>query len=162
MEMNITPPEIQAILLHQRDIARSLLEVLTQEYTALSGNDLQGIETNLAAKQRLVEQLEELSLTVLSAASPNSPGNQAGIVRFLKQKDPQGIWDLEKLWQQLDKLLSQCRLKNNTNGKIISLNHRHVQQALEILRSGGQGSQTCYTSTGTSQSPISSRSLGKV
>lgn len=161
MKSTISPQEVLSILQQQCHIAHKLLQVLTQEFTALSGNDLQGFETTLAAKQQFMEQLEELSQDFLAAARQHSTGKKDGIAILLRHKDPQGTWGLEPLWQQVDKLLSQCRQKNSINGKIIFLNHRRVQQALEILCQGGQGSQACYSPTGAGQSPVSSRILGK-
>jgi len=162
MESTISSQDVRNMLQQQCDIGHKLLEALTQEFAALSGNDLQGLETSIAAKQRLMDKLEELSHDIVAMVSqyPTTPKESMAI--FLKRKDPQGAWGLEALWGQVEKLLSQCRQKNATNGKIISLNHRHIQQALEILRHGDQGSQTCYGPTGTGQAPAPSRILGKV
>ena len=162
MESSISSQDLRNILQQQCDIGHKLLRALTQEFAALSGNDLQGLETSIAAKQQLMNKLEELSLKIVAVASQYSSTPKESMAIFLKRKDPQGAWGLESLWCQLEKLLSQCRQKNATNGKIISLNHRHIQQALEILRHGDQGSQTCYGPTGTGQAPAPSRILGKV
>ena len=162
MESTISSQDVRKILQQQCDIGHKLLQALTQEFAALSGNDLQGLETSVAAKQKLMNKLEELSLNIVAMASQHSTTPKKGMELFLKRKDPQGAWGLESLWCQVEKLLSQCRQMNATNGKIISLNHRHIQQALEILRHGDQGSQTCYGPTGTGQAPAPSRILGKV
>lgn len=162
MNSIITAQGLRELLQQQRDIASQLLQVLSQEFAALSGNDLQELETTLAAKQELMQQLEERSRNFLAWANQAAAGNKKLINKFLKDKDPQGTWELTALWRQVDELLSQCRHKNSTNGKIISLSHRHVQQALEILRCGGQDSQPCYSPTGAGQSSAASRILGKV
>ena len=162
MEPNVSPKEIRDIFIQQRDIAHSLGQLLTQEHTAISGKNLQGIESTLAAKQQLMEGLEAFSRELLARISQYSPDKKVGVVVFLRRLDPQGTWGLESLWQQINELLSQCRQKNSTNGKIISLNHRHIQQALEILRGEVQNPQACYSSTGTHQAPVSSRILGKI
>ena len=162
MESTISSQDVCSIFQQQCDIANQLLQALTQEFIALSGNDLQGLETSIAAKQHLMNKLEELSHNIVAMASQYSTTPKEGMAIFLKRKDPQGTWGLEGLWCQVEKLLSQCRQKNATNGKIISLNHRHIQQALEILRHGDQGSQACYSPTGAGQAPAPSRILGKV
>ena len=162
MVSTMHPQEIHSILEQQQEISQELLQLLTQEFSALSGNDLQAIETTLAAKQLLMERLDEISREFLAVASLHAPDKKDGIAIFLRHEDPQGSWGLVPLWQQIDKLLSQCHQKNSINGKIISLNQRHNQQALEILRHGGQESQACYSSTGACQSSASSRILGKV
>ena len=162
MESTITSQDVHSVLQQQCDIAQKLLQALMQEFTALSGNDLQGLETSIAAKQQLMDKLEGLSQKIVAMASQYSTTPKEGMAIFLRRKDPQGTWDLEGLWRQVEELLSQCRQKNATNGKIISLNYRHIQQALEILRHGDQGSQACYSPTGAGQAPAPSRILGKV
>ena len=156
------PQEIRDILVQQREIARSLIHLLDREFAALSGNDLQGIEKTLADKQQVMDRLEGLSRELMAKTKQDSPGKRDRIVTILRHLDPRQTWGLETLWQQTSELISQCRHKNGTNGKIISLNHRHIQQALEILRHGGQSSQACYSPAGTRQTPVSSRILGKV
>ena len=160
--MSASPQQIHGLLRQQRDTAHKLLQTLNQEHTGLSGNDLQGIETILAAKEQCMGRLEQLSQDFLAITPRHSPEQKDAIAAFLRSRDPQGAWGLEPLWRQIEKLLSQCRQKNNLNGKVISLSRRHVQQALTILLHGGQGSEPCYSPTGVSQPAASSRILGKV
>jgi len=156
------PHNIRNILLQEHDTACKLLEILTQEHTALIGNDLQGLETILTAKQQRMTRLENISRDFLAFMREDTTVTMAGITDFLRQRDPQGTLELVSLWQQVKKLLSQCRQKNSVNGKIISLNHRHIQGALSILRHGEQSLGPCYSPSGASQTTVSSRILGKV
>ena len=162
MHSTISPQEIRSLLEQQYDIACKLKLILNQEFTQLSDNDLLGLETSLAAKQKIVDMLEAISWNFLSAVQQYSPDTKDGIAKFLRHKDPENKFGLEALWQQIEELLSECRLKNSTNGKIIYLNHRKVQRALEILRTGGQNSETSYDLSGANQSSTPSRILGKV
>ena len=162
MASDVSPNEIRDILVQQRDITHSLDRLLDQEFAALSGNNLQDIEAILAAKQQLMERLEQLSRELLASTSQYSLGTKGDVAVFLRHLDPHETWGLDSLWQRIYELLSQCHQKNSTNGKIISLNHRHIQQALEILRGEGQNPQACYSSTGTHQASVSSRILGKI
>lgn len=162
MNSIITAQELKDILQLQRDIAYQLLQTLSQEFAALSGNNLQELETTLSAKRELIRQIEERSQDFLAWVDQTAGGDKKLIYKYLRDKDPQGTWGLAALWRQVDELLSQCRHQNSTNGKTVSLSQRHVRQALEILRSGGQDPQSCYNPTGTSRFPVSSRILGKV
>ena len=146
----------------QLEISQGLLRILDEEFEALSGNDLPRFETILAAKQNVMDRLETCSLVLLNLASQQDPNKSINLGKFLKQADPEGIWGLAPIWQQLAKLLADCRRKNSINGKIIALNHRHFQKALEILRHGGHNPQVCYGPAGMSQSASSPRFLGKV
>jgi len=162
MNVAISPEIIRGELQQQYDVANMLLRILEQEYIALSGNDLHSLETFLAGKQHCMEKLENISQAFLAKTVQFSLDQKPGIGAFLAQCDPQSKWNLESLWQQVEQSISQCRQKNNINGKIISLNYRHTQRALAILRHGGQVSESCYTPSGTSQPANSSRILGKV
>jgi flagellar biosynthesis/type III secretory pathway chaperone len=107
-------------------------------------------------------QFENISQDLLAKVARSSVDQKTNICTFLSQYDPQSEWNLVSLWQQVEHLISNCRKKNNINGKIISLQFRHTQQALTILRHGEQGSESCYTPSGTRMPTISSRILGKV
>ena len=162
MHATISPQEIRSLLEQQYDIAYRLKSILNQEFTQLSDNDLPGLETTLAAKQKMVDMLEAISRNFLVAVHQHSSDTKDGIANFLRHNDPEKKFGLEALWLQIEELLSECRLKNSTNGKIIYLNHRQVQRALDILRTGGQSSETSYDLSGTNQSSAPSRILGKV
>lgn len=160
--MTNSPQQLRGLLEQQRDASRKLLQILIQEHAILSGNDLQELETILAAKQQHMAQLEALSQEYLELTRRLSPDHKGGIAASLRHCDPQGAWGLESLWRDVEDLLSQCRDKNNTNGKIIALSHRHIQQALAILRNGEPGGEPCYNPTGNRPSVANSRTLGKV
>lgn len=160
--MTQAPQQLHDLLQRQRDTARQLWQILDREHTALTGNDLQGLETILAAKQECMARLEAASREYLALSRRQSPSPEAGIDATLRHNDPQDRWGLAALWRQLEELITQCRDKNSANGKIIALNHRHVQQALTILRSGEPGSEPCYDPGGGRPSGAGSRTLGKV
>jgi len=160
--MTNSPQRLRALLDQQRDVSRELLQILAREHAALSGNDLQGLETILAVKQQNMDQLEALSRQFMELTRRHSPPHKDGMIASLRHCDPQGTWGLETLWRELEGLLTQCRDKNNTNGKIIALSHRQVQQALAILRNGELAGDSCYSPTGNRPAAASSRTLGKV
>lgn len=160
--MTSSSQKLRGLLEQQRDISRKLMQILAQEHATLSGNDLQGLETILAVKQQHMEQLEALSQEFMELTLRHSPPHKDGMIASLRHCDPQGTWGLEILWREVEGLLTQCRDKNNTNGKIIALSHRQVQQALAILRNGELAGDSCYSPTGNRPAAASSRTLGKV
>jgi len=160
--MTNSAQQLAVLLQRQRDTARSLLQILDREHAALSGKDLQDLDTILAAKQQCMTQLESSAQEYSALTHQRSGGPVKGFSASLRDFDPQGTWGLTSLWQQVEDLLRQCRSKNTTNGKIISLSHRHVQQALAILRNGVSGAEPCYTPLGNHSNAASSRTLGKV
>jgi len=157
-----SPQQLAKLLQDQRDTARRLLQILDREHIVLSGKNLQDLDSILAAKQECMSQLEESAQAYSALTRNQSNGGGAGIAASLRYLDPQGSWGLAALWQQVEDLLRQCRSKNTTNGKIIALSHRHVQQALAILRNGIPGADSCYNPRGDHSNNVTSRTLGKV
>jgi flagellar biosynthesis/type III secretory pathway chaperone len=162
MQATILPQEIRSILEEQYNIAYKLRITLNQEYKQLSDNDLPGLEISLEAKQKMIDMLEAISRNFLAAVHQHFPDTKDAITKFLRHKDPENKFGLEAIWQQIEEQLSACRQKNSTNGKIIYLNHRQFQRALEILRTGCQSSETSYDLSGANHSSAPSRILGKV
>ena len=156
------PQQFRGLLQQQFDTAYQLSQILAQEYTAICGNKLQDMETILADKQQHVMQLESASQEFLDLVGCQISDSKTDITAVLHHYDPQGSMGLVTLWQQVEKLLSQCRHSNGVNGNIINLNQRQVRQALSILRNGELGSGPCYSPTGARQDIATSRTLGKV
>ena len=155
--MTISPERLQSLLQRQHDAAQRLLQLLTEEHAAITGNNLQDLESVLAAKQQSLMELETTSREYTQIAP-----NKTIFTETIRQNDPHGALGLESLWQKVETLLRQCQNKNSINGKTISLSHRHVQQAISILRSGELGVDPCYSPTGGHLSAGASRTLGKV
>ncbi len=154
--------KFRGLLQQQFDTVCQLSQTLAQEHAAISGNKLEDMEAILADKQRHVWQLDTLSQEFLDLMRSQTSDNKIDITAVLRHYDPQGSMGLVSLWQQVEKILSQCRHSNSVNGKIINLNQRQVQQALSILRNGEFGAGHCYSPTGARQDISASRTLGKV
>jgi flagellar biosynthesis/type III secretory pathway chaperone len=163
LSMNNPAKQLRSLLQRQYDGARHMLRILDQEHAAISGNRLQDMEQLLAAKQQSIAELESLSQEFLALAlAPSSPAKGNAMAETLRQRDPTGTWGLESLWREVELLLTQCRVKNNVNGKVIALGHRRIQQALSILRGGELNAESCYGATGSRAAIGVSRTIGKV
>lgn len=160
--MTVSPQQLHSILQQQQDAAQKLLKILAREHDCLSSRDFQSIETILAEKQQCMASIESLGQALLGSLRRLSAAPKPKIGALLKQVDPQGALKLAPLWHQVEELLAQCRKNNSTNGKIIALSQRQVQNALSILRHGEAVAAPCYTPTGAQTAGRSSRTLGKV
>ncbi|WP_456378718.1 flagella synthesis protein FlgN [Thiolapillus sp.] len=70
------------------------------------------------------------------------------------------IRPLLPLWQQLLELATQCQESNRLNGTIIKLDHQHLQQALNLLRT--ENTNNCnYDPQGCTATSNTSRLLGQ-
>lgn len=160
--MNKPADQLISLLQRQYDSARLMLRILDQEHAAISGNRLQDMEQLLAAKQQSIADLESLSeaFLVLVLGPSRAKGNV--VAETLRHYDPMGTRGLESLWREVELLLTQCRDKNNINGKIIALGQRRIQQALSILRGDELNAESCYGATGSRAAIGASRTIGKV
>ena len=111
--MAISPQRLHALLQRQHDAAQRLLRLLTEEHAAITGNNLQDMESILAAKQQSLMELETTSLECAQVAN-----NKTALIRIIRQSDPHGSLGLESIWRRIETLLRQCQGKNSVNGKI--------------------------------------------
>lgn len=133
------PPSLDPTAVLERSIegAQRLLALLERERSALEHGDAAALETCVAEKNRLLDELDRLGRTApLAAATPGVREN-------------------------LRRLLERCTERNRVNGRIIELSRRRIQQALALLRGQTAGSEL-YGPAGTaSASPADARPLAK-
>ncbi len=158
--MNLTP--LTTHLRQEISMASVLLDALEQEQTVLLGKSASAIEHALANKQQSMTDLEKTSQQREAYLRQNNyPANHAGMLACIHDHDPQGHYQLDALWQQLNTLGTQCLQQNQLNGSIIATRRLSVQAALGILRGSEPGHLPCYTSTGQGQIKPDSHSLGQ-
>jgi len=140
--------KISPLLEDIRSYLEQLFNALESEYTALSDNDIQAIQSIAKEKVILMEQLEDLNKErriLLEEAGLNLSSN--GIDDFFNSKTLPKNPKLQKLWSSISSLTKQCEKQNNINGIIIENNKRHTKDALSILQ-GKQKSTELYTNKG--------------
>ncbi len=147
-----------------RDIAEHLTQlsqILENEYTSLSDNDLERIIQAANDKNRLFELIEDLEKerhTVLLAAGLDF--DSSGIMAYLQRSPSQANNETASLWQQIETLTRQCRKQNQINGIILEKNRRRTEKALAILK--GQSPQMgTYNASGETCHSQSRHSLAK-
>ncbi len=145
---------IVEILLSDISIATQLLEILDQEFTALSDRKLDVLQDLLAQKQPYLRQLEQhskersqlLTQALLSA-------DQQGIEQ-LASNSPVGSQLLENS-ASLNSLLEQCQTKNLRNGRLIRSNQISINSMLNIIR--GTDTPSLYDKKGSTSPSIKQR-----
>lgn len=155
--------DISELLQRQHRNLRRLLTALDEEHVALAGNAVLAIEAATATKQACLVELEldmERQTSLLTRMGFAS--NDEGMTAYLRHHDKDGRMRLEMLWGQIKELLQRCREQNLINGRIVTMNQRHAQRALTILRGGGPAPEDCYGPRGETNPVPASRSLGKV
>ena len=145
---------IVEILLSDISVATQLLEILDQEFTALSDRKLDVLQDLLAQKQPYLRQLEQhskersqlLTQALLSA-------DQQGIEQ-LASNSPVGSQLLENS-ASLNSLLEQCQTKNLRNGRLIRSNQISINSMLNIIR--GTDTPSLYDKKGSTSPSVKQR-----
>ena len=137
---------IVEILLSDISIATQLLEILDQEFTALSDRKLDVLQDLLAQKQPYLRQLEQHSkersqLLTQALLSTDQQG-----IEHLASNSPVGSQLLENS-ASLNSLLEQCQTKNLRNGRLIRSNQISINSMLNIIR--GTDTPSLYDKKGS-------------
>lgn len=150
----MTDKRIVEILLSDISIATQLLEILDQEFTALSDRKLDVLQDLLAQKQPYLRQLEQHSKErsqLLTQALLST--DQQGIEQ-LASNSPVGSQLLENS-ASLNSLLEQCQTKNLRNGRLIRSNQISINSMLNIIR--GTDTPSLYDKKGSTSPSVKQR-----
>jgi len=154
MALTQTQPQQLALLLSgEIACARDLLQILGREYQALTHAEADQIKSISVEKQRQMQQLQErlLERDHFLLRQGLAPGKQ-GTELLLKQTPP--LHDSQSLWEELQALAGRLREQNETNGGIVSLGQRHVQQALDLLTGRSSNGDTYGPAGGHRSAPV--------
>lgn len=150
----MTDQRILNILLDDINTAAQLLQILEQEFDALSQRKLDQLQTLLDQKQPALRQLEQHSKERSQLlAQHNLPANQQGLNQLAAQSTV-GAQLLENS-SQLNNLLEQCQEANLRNGRLIHSSQASVKSMLNIIR--GTDTSTLYDKSGSTASPSNQR-----
>ena len=119
-------------------IAEQLLDVLTQERTALVHSDPELMTKLTASKQPLVVQLEQFSRQreAILQAEGFSAGKE-GLEAFIANQDENQASRLNQLMAGLKAIAFECQEHNQINGGIVNVNRQYLHRAMSVLRGGG-------------------------
>lgn len=145
---------ILELLLTDISTATQLLDILEQEFVALSDRKLDTLQALLAKKQPALRQLEQHSSARSQHLKQNNlTANQEGLIQLAKHS-PVGAQLLENS-AQLNSLLEQCQEANLRNGRLIRSNQISINSMLNIVR--GADAPNLYDKTGSASSSAKQR-----
>ncbi|MFP4080381.1 MAG: flagella synthesis protein FlgN [Ectothiorhodospira sp.] len=154
------PQRLERILNESVRHAGALESALQRESAALSSRDLTGMDAAVAEKQERVRQLEALTQEQTQLLTREGYASDAqGMERCLRDWDEEDI--LSPVWHRLVQIMNHCRHLNQVNGGVVDTARRRVDQAIHILRSGGETRTELYDPHGRSFSTTSSQSITK-
>lgn len=151
---------IAQLLEHETTAVVHLIDILEREHHALQNREIEPLSQCITEKTRVVAQLQDLGRQRDQAVkNAGFTQNTAGLVRYLRQLDPQGGLRLIKRGHHLTRLAAECRKRNTINGTIINAARARTEHALAILR-GQQDHPPIYDPRGERQGTDQRLSLG--
>lgn len=149
----------------QQDLAacRQLAELLDEELEALNGREQRQLQSLIAQKQDLLNNLEHSAnlrqqWTRFLSERLNRPTEECWELLLEQLEAPQ----LLTQWQELKGLLAQCKQKNETNGKIIHRGQQTLRKLLGILRGQSIETPNLYNARGATSGSGGSHTVVKV
>lgn len=136
-----------------------LLQCLEDERTALAARNMDQVEQVTQRKIDLTRELEQLEQQRATLVTDLGYSNDLDGMAHCMGSQP-NRQQLELLWRQVLDNLQACRDGNLTNGGILELGRKQVEQALTILR-GQQNATRLYDPEGGSRPTFGNRELGK-
>lgn len=146
------------ILNSENEQAKTLLDILEQEFLLLKANP--GVEL----KKLLAQKTAQLKVVEKHAAAHHRFLQQQGLSSDRQGTESylEGCGDnatLSAAWQRYRELLQACQRQNQINGGAVTLNQRQVNQALTLLLN--LGDNKTYGRSGESRPGRPSKILGK-
>ncbi len=130
---------------HDIGHAQQLLELIDNEFKALTERDLGHLEKILADKQPLLALLDAHGKQRTEALVALGLSADRTGLHTLAETSPLGA-DLIARSEELSAVLEQCQNANQRNGRLIRANQASVGSTLAILR--GQDAPSLYDSRG--------------
>ena len=148
--MNSKSNQFLSLLQNEIDQIQSLHELLLAEKASIESNQIDDLNDITANKQVVLDNVE-------IASRQRSEFLLAAVQATTEQKRLQTFFDsspaddrvlLENQFASLENALVKCKEQNNINAMIISMNQRHIERNMNILKGIDSNSMT-YTNKGT-------------
>lgn len=155
MEAAAAARELEALLAAMLAASRSLREAVAGERKALEARDPALLEQ--AANEKLAHsaRLEQLERGREAMCRRSGAGGMAGMLAWC---DATGR--IAHVWSELRETLEACRAANEANGRLLVFQHRHVEQALRVLR-GQSEEPEAYDPQGRASHVSTRRAIAK-
>ncbi len=156
---NAIPHKQLCAVLHGEIVhAQELLATLKREHRALIEHSTEDIKDTAAVKERLIRDLEELSVRQREILREGGIDQDKTDLNAYFNRP--GRETLHRQYQELYSLLSQCHHQNRINGGIIEMGQHFTQQILDILH-GVSAESKLYGPTGKTRTVAGKATLAQ-
>lgn len=155
---------IAPIFIRSKEILEKLSSLLDEERLAYGEVDSEAIIDLSEQKQTLLDEMNQLNekrvniLIKFDIVDRKTP-TEAQFKHWLTQQDS-SVDDIRLLMKECENLLQSCKVKNNTNARILNTLQKRNKHLYELLQ-GHSSKNKVYTARGSTR-PISSKhTLGR-
>ncbi|MBT8448766.1 MAG: flagellar protein FlgN [Gammaproteobacteria bacterium] len=150
--MNDKSNQFLSILQTEIHHIEHLYDLLIAEKSAIETNQIADLDEISQNKQQALINIEDASRhrAEFLLAAVQAPSDKERLRKFIDNAPKMDKELLEKRFSLLDDALSKCKEQNNINAMIISMNQRHIERNMNILKGIDNNSMT-YTNKGTTQ-----------
>ncbi len=159
-QSNSSPPtaqEVESQVANDINACKQLIRLLNEEAEALKARKPEQLEQIINEKTACLVQLDQ-SANVRSQWM-KVPTEQAPD-KWQSLLDSFNSPGIKAAWNTLKRLLEECKVKNETNGKMLARNQQVFSKLVNIMR-GQSSAPSLYTETGKSSGGYTGGSVGE-
>lgn len=158
MTLNVDAAQIEAQISQDIQACELLLSLLAQEQDALKNREPDALAEIIEAKIPPLSHLEQSAQ--VRASWLQAAGQETTAEAWLKMLSNSEQLSLKENWYKLKTLMTECRLKNEVNGKLLVRNQQVFGRLLDLLR-GQNTSANLYTASGAAKGYSGSNIVGE-
>ncbi len=152
--MSVNPQLVREMLARDQHAAEQLLSLLEQESETLKQRDHQALAALVEAKAEHIHVLEAHSsersalLTSLSL-----PADSNGWLSYMGKNSE--LTPIIPAWNELQKILTQCKQQNEINGKLIGRSQQTLKRLVNLIKGKTEASELYNAKGNTTNSALS-------
>jgi len=155
--------DVSSLFEQEITLSSSLLDIMKNEQSALTENNLFAFENAVKEKIKLIIEIETTETNLVNTL--NSHGfsiDKNDINTLVSHCNRQDKENISELMSKLSELASQCQNQNSINSKIIDSSNNNIQKIISILRGQSIDNGDLYDLSGKSTNKIQPQTLGRV
>ena len=150
--MNSKSNQFLSLVRSETEQLKTLFDLLQAEKACIEANKIDDLNDITANKQVVLDNIEVASRQrgEFLLAAVQAPTDRERLEKFIATSPADDREVLQNHFKSLEESLLLCKEQNNINAMIISMNQRHIERNMNILKGIDNNSMT-YTNKGTTE-----------
>lgn len=148
--MNSKSTQFLSLIQAELEQLKALYELLLAEKACIESNQIDDLNEVTSKKQIVLDNIEIASRqrSEFLLAAVQAVTEKERLVKFIETSPAMDQESLQNQFNKLEEALMECKEQNNVNAMVISMNQRHIERNMNILKGIDNNSMT-YTNKGT-------------